>query len=140
MNDLLERHDPKLSRREVLGGFVALTFVTATSTIHTNARAAERRVIELALRKRRIEGGARVVRVTQGDEVELRWSADEPVSLHLHGYDLHASPAPDAPAKMAFNARATGRFPITAHSFAGERAHAGGHREQTLIYLEVHPR
>ena len=97
-------------------------------------------MIELALRKRRIDGGVRVVRVTQGDEIELRWTADEPASLHLHGYDLHAAPAPGAPSKMSFSARATGRFPITAHGFAGEHADAGGHRERTLIYLEVHPR
>jgi len=128
------------NRRTVLRGFASLTSITVVSMFGVRAWAGERRVLEIALRKRRIEGGARVVRVTQGDEVELRWSADEPASLHLHGYDLHASPAPGAPAKMSFIARATGRFPITAHGFAGEHARTGGHREHTLIYLEVHPR
>jgi len=140
MNEPLERNGPMTNRRTVLVGFASLTSVTVASVFGVRAWAGERRVIEIALRKRRIEGGARVVRVTQGDEVELRWTADEPASLHLHGYDLHASPAPGAPTKMSFNAHATGRFPITAHRFAGEHARAGGHREHTLIYLEVHPR
>ena len=104
------------------------------------ARSDDRRVIKLALRKRKIDGGARIIRVTQGDEVELHWTADEPASLHFHGYDLHASPAPGAPSKMSFSANVTGRFPITAHEFVGKHRHVGGHRERTLIYLEIHPR
>ncbi len=122
--------------------FLAKSLASAIASLAFDgmAVAGERRVIDLALRKRQIEGGTRVVRVTQGDEVVLRWTADEAASLHLHGYDLHASPAPGAASIMSFSARATGRFPITAHGFAGEHAHAGGHRERTLIYLEVHPR
>ena len=123
------------SSRIFTGGLALVTLAFAGA-----ARGGDQRVIELALHKRQIDGGARVVRVTQGDKAELRWIADEPASLHLHGYDLHASPAPGAPSIMLFSARTTGRFPVTAHGFAGEHAHTGGHREQTLIYLEVHPR
>ena len=60
------------------------------------AKSDDRRVIKLALRKRKIDGGARTIRVTQGDEVEIQWTADEPTSLHFHGYDLYASPGPGA--------------------------------------------
>ena len=104
------------------------------------ARSDDRRVIKLTLRKKKIDGGARTIRVTQGDEVELHWTADEPVSLHFHGYDLHASPSPGAPSKISFSANVTGRFPITVHEIEGKHGHVGGHREPTLIYLEIHPR
>ena len=129
----------EIDRRSVLGGIGAVSLLSVFS-VSTGTRAADKRVVELNLRKRRINGKNRVVRVTQGDVVELRWTSDEPASLHLHGYDLHASPAPGAPSKMSFKAHATGRFPITAHAFSGKHARKGGHSEHVLIYLEVHPR
>jgi len=79
--------------------------------------------------------GSKVVRVKQGQTVELRWSSDEAVELHLHGYDIVAKPKPGAPAVMRFKAHATGRYPVTAHG----HGHGDGHAENTMLYLEVHP-
>lgn len=93
---------------------------------------AEPRLVELGLKNGRLPESQRVVRVTHGDEVTLRWTTDRPVTLHLHGYDLEATLAPGAPGLMRFTARATGRFPIEVHE-------AGG-GERTVGYLEVHPR
>ena len=81
-----------------------------------------------------ISGGLGVVRVTQGDQVELRWTTDEATEVHLHGYDIEADLAPGAEQIMSFEARATGRFAIEAHGFGQD------HSDTTLMYLEVLPR
>ena len=81
------------------------------------------------------EGG--VIRVQDDDQVELRWTTDERVELHLHGYNIELVVRPGETATMSFEAFATGRYPITSHGFGdGERSHSHG----ALIYLEVHPR
>ena len=136
MQRLLEKHWRKVNRRIFFIG--ALTWLGLG--FDGTARSEDRRVIKLTLRKKKIDGGARTIRVTQGDEIELHWTADQPASLHLHGYDLHASPAPGAPSKMSFSANVTGRFPITSHEIVGMHGHVGGHGERILIYLEIHPR
>jgi len=71
------------------------------------------------------------IRVTQGDHIELNWSSDKSIELHLHGYDIHAYAAPNSPAIMHFKAHATGRFPVEIH---GKSEHSA------LIYIEVHPK
>lgn len=92
----------------------------------------------------RIEGGhvpasMRLVRVTEGDVVRLRWSVDRPVVLHLHGYDIEKRIEPGVVGEMTFTARATGRFPLHAHAI---RADASGqrHDDAPLLYVEVYPR
>lgn len=95
-------------------------------------------VAELVIKKRALVG-KNTFRVTQGQTVELRWSADEAVELHLHGYDVLANVKPDAPAVMRFKAHATGRYPVTVHGFGGTHSHGGGHSEKTMLYLEVYP-
>ena len=71
------------------------------------------------------------IRVIQGDHIELNWSSDKSIELHLHGYDIHAYVAPNSPAIMHFTAHATGRFPVEMH---GKSEHSA------LIYIEVHPK
>ena len=91
--------------------------------------------IELAIENRSLQLQDDTLRVTEGDTVELVWTTDEDVELHLHGYDIELNVSTDAAAVMAFEAHATGRFPITSHGFGDSH---DGH--QTLLYLEVHPR
>jgi hypothetical protein len=90
-----------------------------------------RRVLDLPIinGKAAVTGG--MIKVTQGDEVELRWSSDRPMSLHLHGYDLEVKVAPQSPVVMSFKANLAGRFAISEHRQPG--------REQAVLYLEVHP-
>ena len=76
-----------------------------------------------------------VVRVDQGDAVELRWSSDEGATVHLHGYDIESVVPVEGEGVMRFVARATGRFPIETHGIGAEH-----HLEKTLLHLEVHPR
>jgi hypothetical protein len=103
------------------------------------------RQFELRIENGKVRRAEGVIRVRKGDQVRLRWTADDSVMIHLHGYDIEARVAPDTPVDMAFDAYATGRFPIALHpSHEGARAdqkfsgHAGS--ENVLLYLEVHPR
>jgi len=95
---------------------------------------ADARVFTLAIRDQRVDVPERTIRVTRNDRVELHWSADEPTTLHLHGYDLEVEVSPERPASMRFEARITGRFPVARHR------HRGGHgHHEPVLYLEVHP-
>jgi len=94
---------------------------------------AEPRVIDLPLHEGVLPKHLRVMRVQQGDDVTLRWTTNQAVTIHLHGYDIERRLNPGATITMSFRARASGRFPITVHG-------PGKEAETTLGYLEVHPR
>jgi hypothetical protein len=90
------------------------------------------KAFELAIAKGRVNAAQDTVRVKKGDKVELRWTSDRRIALHLHGYDIETTVTPQAPAVMSFQARIAGRFPVSEH------AHGARH-ERPLLYLEVHP-
>ena len=71
------------------------------------------------------------LRVTEGDAIEIEFTSDQELTLHLHGIDIEISVAPGNPVMMAFDATVAGRFPVEAH---GTGAHG------SLIYVEIHPR
>ena len=81
----------------------------------------------------KVPAAQRTIRVAEGDRVELRWTADEAVELHLHGYDIELHVTPDEPGTMTFEAHTAGRFPVGSHG-------TGGHGHGNVVYLEVHPR
>jgi FtsP/CotA-like multicopper oxidase with cupredoxin domain len=118
--------------------FVCLLYLSLSS-VSLLTVCAEPQTFSLEIRARKVVGALRTIRVQQGDTVTIRWSTDEPVSLHLHGYDIEQVIKPGAPAELAFKAHATGRFPITTHGF-GDHGHKGAHSESTLVYVEVLPR
>jgi len=93
------------------------------------------RSFEIQIAERRVEPAQRVLRATEGERVELHWSADEPLVLHLHGYDIETRVAPGKPAVTAFAARLTGRFPVAIHSEGGSK-----HRHSALLHVEIYPR
>ena len=92
--------------------------------------------IDIRIENGRVPQSQRVIRVKQGDEVQLRWSSDRPLSLHLHGYEIETRVTPGAAAAMSFTARATGRFPIHVHAEGSSHLHD----EQPLVRIEVYPR
>lgn len=101
------------------------------------------RRFELQVEKRQIKGGISRIVVTQGNWVELHWYSDEPVQVHLHGYDIKQQITVGSPAVTRFHAHATGRFSVTAHGF-GEptetKDNHGSEHHHRLLYLEVHPK
>lgn len=79
-----------------------------------------------------IEGGAmnpEEVSVSEGDRVTLRLTSDEPVELHVHGYDLEKEVNPEEPTTLSFEADLTGRFEVEDHD-----------KETALGVLLVRPR
>lgn len=93
------------------------------------------RTFELRIAQRRVPPAQRVLRATEGERVELRWSTDETLALHLHGYDIETRVAPGKLAVTAFEARLTGRFPVEIHAEGGAR-----HQHRALLHVEIHPR
>jgi hypothetical protein len=100
------------------------------------------RVINLAIANRDTALTREDLRVTQGDTVRLKFTADEHGEIHLHGYDLTAEVSPGHPGQLEFIAENAGAFGINFHVFAagkmeddnhsGEHGHNGGAAE-TLV-------
>jgi hypothetical protein len=91
--------------------------------------------IEVRIENRKVVGD-NIIRVTQGQLVEMIWTTDEAAELHIHGYDIRFEISPDTPAEVSFTAHATGRFAVTSHGFGGQH----GHGHDTLVYIEVYPK
>ncbi len=89
---------------------------------------------ELEIKDRKVVG-EQLIRVTQGQLVEMIWTTDEETNVHIHGYEIHIPTSPDKPAEVTFEAHATGRFPVTSHGFA----EAAGKMHEMLLYFEVYP-
>ena len=105
--------------------------------VAAGAQDSEKRVFEL-----RFEGGAvtgdidtagglGVVRVTQGEVVELRWTSDEATEVHLHGYNAGADLRAEGETVLPFEAKFGGRFALEAHVHGGDK---------TILYVEVRPK
>ena len=109
--------------------------LVGTMGVITIAKAAEL-TFDIRVDKGRVPESLRTIRVKQGDIVKLRWHVDQPMVLHLHGYDIEKRVQPGAVAEMNFAARATGRFPLHAHASGASKTD----EEAALLYVEVYPR
>ncbi len=88
-------------------------------------------VFELAIENRAVAMEGDVIRVPRGQKLELRWTSDESVEVHLHGYDIAGKVEPGTPLVMSLEALTRGRFPIETHGSGRADEHV------TLLYLEV---
>ena len=86
------------------------------------------KVFEFSIVHGNLADGEQTIQVTEGDIVEFRWSSDEELNLHIHGYKIEVDVAPDSPATMRVDAVKTGRFPVLNHD---------GNPPHVLLYLEV---
>lgn len=121
-----------LERRFFLGSLLLLcTLVPMLAT------AQEVRRFELALKAGELPKEQRTIRVKQGDAIELRWTSDKPIHLHLHGYDIEVAVKPGEPTVTALQARIAGRFSVDK---LDDKQSAGGHHHGgKVLYFEVHP-
>ncbi len=60
------------------------------------------------------------VSVREGDRVTLNVTANRPVEMHVHGYDLEEEVEPGEATEITFRADLTGRFPIEDHDTEAE--------------------
>ena len=70
-----------------------------------------------------------LISVHEGDQVTMNVTADHPVEMHIHGYDLEEEVEPGEATEITFRADLTGRFPIEGHDTEAE-----------LGFLVVQPR
>ena len=81
---------------------------------------------------------SKIIKTFQETDLTLILTSDQPVVLHLHGYDIIAKVPKSGKALMKLNTFATGRFPIKMH-LSAEDHQGNAQHERTLLYLEVHP-
>src|SRR5262249_50791932 len=93
---------------------------------------AEAERLSIVIRGRSVDGPHRTIRATQGTMLELAFTADETLELHLHGYDRHLTVRAGEEAVMRLDAKVAGRFAIEAHRFDGP---AGGPRPGGIVVL-----
>ena len=93
----------------------------------------------IAIQGRNVDPAQKTIQVIQGAALELEFTADETVELHLHGYDQHLMVQPGSVAVMRLDAKIAGRFAVEGHRF-GSDAGGGRSRHHVMLYLEVHPR
>ena len=60
------------------------------------------------------------VSVREGDRVTMNVTADRPVEIHVHGYDLEGEVEPGETTELPFEADLTGRFPVEDHGTEAE--------------------
>ena len=90
---------------------------------------------DLNLKSGALPKDLQTIKVKQGDAVELTWTTDQPIRLHLHGYDMMIAVKPGEPTVTAINARIPGRF-----SAEKLQDKPGGHQHGgKVFYFEVHP-
>jgi hypothetical protein len=94
----------------------------------------------IAIRARSVDAPHRIVRATQGTMIELAFTADETVELHLHGYDRHLTVNPGEEAVMRLDARVAGRFAMEAHRFGRAAGGSPSRSHVVLLNVEIQPR
>ena len=94
---------------------------------------------DIKIERGRVPDTKQLIRVNEGDVVKLRWTSDQPLILHLHGYDIEKRIAAGAVTVLAFTAYATGRFPIHVHA-QGTAVGGHAHEDAPLTIIEVYPR
>ncbi|MGH6947108.1 MAG: hypothetical protein ACREDZ_07245 [Kiloniellales bacterium] len=117
---------------------VALLLVIAAATWTYSVAAQEVKAVEVRIAERTTALPDDVLRVTEGERVELRLLSDEEGELHLHGYDIEIPLRAGETTSVVIDAKVAGRFPVTAHRFGPPQGAMHGH--EVLFYLEVYPR
>lgn len=67
---------------------------------------------EIIIKGKKIISSQSTIAVTEGDEVTLTITSDEPEEFHLHAYDNSVELEANIPAQLKFTADKTGRFPF----------------------------
>lgn len=108
---------------------IAFATTIAAATATTAAAGTQAFSVEVAAGRAK---GNDTLKVRKGDEVQLRFTSDQPIVLHLHGYNLEARVTPPAPALLTFKADLAGRFPVHEHRH-------GPSKHRAVMFIEVHP-
>ena len=122
---------------------LGLAAALAVALIACDRVEAQDRTFNLEIEDSKLVAGNPPLQVNEDDYVEITVASDEPVSFHLHGYDIEVKAGPGQPATLAFTANATGSFPFTIHEEGaeedgdddgrggGEESEEAGHTEES---------
>ena len=106
-----------------------LVTMAAVLVVACGANEPQDREFSLQIRDGQLADSRESLEVRRGDRVTLAITSDAGVKLHLHGYDISASAAPENTATIELTANASGSFPLTIHrrsSFNQDTGH-GSH-------------
>lgn len=68
------------------------------------------KTFDLVVSGKKLMSGPETIKVTEGDEVVIKITSDEPEEFHVHGYDKFVDLEKDVPKELKFIANLTGRF------------------------------
>jgi hypothetical protein len=91
--------------------FALLVLAGCSSTADPAPVPAEPLVLELSVDR----PSPQRVEAVRGQAVELTVTSEEPVDVHVHGFDVMAKAEQGKPAVLAFTADQTGTFDVEAH-------------------------
>lgn len=98
----------------------------------------ETRTINVSVLNQALYGssGDKLIRVKQGERVAMRITADEPMEIFLHTYDIEVSVTPGSAGTLQFTANTLGRFPLMIHALGDE---GGSHQRAEILlgFVEV---
>jgi plastocyanin len=69
----------------------------------------------IAVRGGQVPGDPKALKFSGGERVRFRVTSDEPIEVHVHGYDLEEAAAPGAPAEFSFAPELQGAYDIELH-------------------------
>lgn len=84
-------------------------------------------------------GPDKIVRFKQGDIITIHITADEPMELFLHGYDVETRVKPGATGTLQFTANIPGRHALMLHALGDDE---GSHKKVEILLgvVDVLPR
>lgn len=88
---------------------------TATTATAGTSSPTEGVVVDLDVAGGQPVGGALAIEADVGEQVTLRFRADVPDEVHVHGYDLTVAVGPGEPGELTFVADIPGQFEIELH-------------------------
>ena len=127
INVILVRNDHRV---DATGGGVGLHYILWEPHDRPAPKPPER--LPFSIRDGKLASNNKIVKVAQNDRVVLQLSADNPIPLRMHGYDVEVTVTPDFPVTLHFIAGIPGRFAIDKHS--GDEM-----RHSALAQIEVFP-
>ncbi len=84
---------------------------TISTESTSSAQNANVKTFDLVVQNKKLVSGPDALKVTEGDQVTIKITNDEPEELHLHGYDKSVDLEASKAASLTFTANLTGRFP-----------------------------
>ena len=90
-------------------------------------------VFEVDIKNGKVESADNKFEISQGDTAFIKFSADEPFTVFVHGYDIEHNVDPSDSASLEFQivGEFTGNFPIHMHEIEQKTHRKGDHNHES---------